>query len=388
MTSSYDSTGVIYDKYVDIIAWCIADTVEKFGASTDTSEEEWIGHTLRIMSTLVANSNEVQQAVYDALSIANSTGTQLDNLVALIGLLRRQATHSTATLKLTSDRATTVPIGTMYGTESGVNFMTTVEQVFTGAGWANVASRCTVAGAIAAEAGEIDQIVNSVAGIISVTNPSDATVGKSRETDQELKEAHTIATATAGKSDLGSIFEALRLVDNVSAVYANENKENYTVDGLPGQRIHFSLIGGTDEDIATAIYYNRTSSIKSYGAQSVTIYDEELARQNTEYFDRASQVPLFVTINLTKIDGLWPDDGQDQIRTNLVAHFASFRIGQDVIHDALYGSAFGVSGVMAATIKIGTSASPTSETDLEMTYLQKAVLTAALAVTNVVISVS
>jgi hypothetical protein len=120
----------------------------------------------------------------------------------------------------------------------------------------------------------------------------------------------------------------------------------------------------------------------------VTIYDDELARQNTEYFDWAAQVPLFITINLTKIDGLWPDDGQEQIRTKLVTHFASFRIGQDVIHDALYSSVFVVNGVLSATIKIGTSASPTSETDLEMTYLQQAVLTTKLAKTNVVISVT
>src|SRR5574343_474971 len=56
---------------------------------------------------------ELSQELYDALSVQNATGRQLDNLCLLVGVTRQEATHSTATVTLTGTAGTVLPPETL-----------------------------------------------------------------------------------------------------------------------------------------------------------------------------------------------------------------------------------------------------------------------------------
>ncbi|NIS15869.1 MAG: hypothetical protein GWN96_06475, partial [candidate division Zixibacteria bacterium] len=47
MTSTYDETGIVLDRYADILARYVALLEGEFGESIDTSEDEYVGHTIR-----------------------------------------------------------------------------------------------------------------------------------------------------------------------------------------------------------------------------------------------------------------------------------------------------------------------------------------------------
>ena len=145
MTSTYTSGNVTLDRYADILTRLVALAESQWGTSVNTAEDEILGHLLRNIALLIGEINEVVQEVYDGSSVANSSGTQLDNLVELIGLTRQSAAYSTATVTFTATAATTVPAGTRVSTSTtGLVFATDSALAFTAAGSDSVAATCTV----------------------------------------------------------------------------------------------------------------------------------------------------------------------------------------------------------------------------------------------------
>ena len=371
MTSTYNSAGVTMDRYSDILSRSIVLAKEQWTDSVDTSEDEFLGHILRNIALYLGETNEVVQETYDAQSVSNSTGTKLDHNVELVGMTRNSAAYSTVTLTLTSDRATTVPAGTLYKTAADVNFATDTALVFTGAGSSTVTATCNVTGPYEAGAGTITTIVNTVSGITAVTNAAAATPGSNRETDSELKTRHTSITATSGEDDLASIVEAVSAVSGVSKVLAVENDTDAVdADGLPARTIHVITVGGAAADIGAAIDNNKTATVATYGSNTVNVYNTDNGQTKSINYDSAVDLDLYVIVERTKVSGVYPDDGDAQIKANLIAHFADFKIGEDVVYNALFSSIYSVAGIVLNDLFIGTAASPTGTADIAVTNLQ------------------
>ena len=384
--STYNSTGLSLIRYADILANSITDAEASWDESIDTTindaQDAFLGHLLRNISLVVSDINEILQDIYDSGSVLNATGTRLDHLLALVGISRQGDVASTATLTLTSDRATTVPAGSQYKTSTGLIFATDTALTFTGAGSDDVAATCTIYGPNAAAAGTITTIVTSVDGITAVTNASAATAGRYRATDSEQKASHTIAVSTSGLNDEASIYEALIAVTGVSGASVDSNDTDATDDGVPAYNLHCVVIGGTDAAVAAAIHENRISSAPTYGGTSVVHYDTRTSQAKTINFDRGTEVPIYIEIGLTLISGQYSDDYQVQIRDHLVTHFEDFRIGDDVIYTELYKPIYSVSGIVVTSLKIDTTASPVNTSDETMSSTQLATFTEADAATN------
>jgi uncharacterized phage protein gp47/JayE len=380
MTSSYSLAGIIVDRYDDIKNRLIALAEAQWGDSVDTGvdsdDDAWLGHKINNVSLLLSEINEVVQSLYDGMNIVNATGTHLANLVALIGLSRQSAAYSTATLTLTADRATTVPAGTRYATAADVVFETDVALVFTAAGSSTVAATCTVAGPFAAAAATITTIKDSVYGITACTNVAAATPGRYRETDAQLKVRHTTAVSTSGESDAASIYEAVSAVTGVSSTYVFDNDTDAAIGSVPAKTIHVSTIGGDVDDVAEAINLAKTASVPTYGATATVVYDDTTRQAKTINHDRGAEVLVYIEVGYTE-DATFPDDGESQIETQLIAHFSSFELNDDVIYDKLKRPIYAVEGFTLDTLKIGTAPGPVGVTDLAMTALQKPTVSAA-----------
>ena len=299
MTSTYDSDGLVLDRYTNILTRLVSLAESKWGDSIDTSEDEFLGHTLRLIALLVSEINEIVQDLYDSTSVNDATGVYLDRLLSLVGLSRQADAYSTATLTLTADRAVTVPACTRYATSADVNFATDSALVFAAAGSDTVASTCTVAGAYTAAAGTITTIKDSIYGITAVTNVAAATSGRLRETDSELKSRHTSAMNTTGENDVSSIYLAVSALSGVSKVSVIENDTSATVGGIPAHYIHVIVIGGTAADIGEAIYENKKDLGASF-APFRTFRPKTIARP-------IKTVPFHPgAIKFFKEVGLWP----------------------------------------------------------------------------------
>jgi hypothetical protein len=386
--SSYDSTGISLDRYDDLVTRLVAIAEGKFGTSINTDEDEYFGHDIRNVSLLTSEINEILQDVYDSSSVKDSFGVRLDNLLELVGISRQEATFSTAPLQLTASAATTVPAGTRYATATDLIFTTDEELVFSAAGTGSVASTCTVVGANNAAINEINVIKDSVSRITAVTNTAAATPGRLQETDPELKDRHTTAMQTTGNDDVSSLFLAVSQVSGVSGVYVFDNDTTTAIDGVPAGSIYVTVIGGTAADIAKAIDDNKTAGVPTHGSQTVSVYNETTSQAKDIHYDIAAHAPIFIDLNISVTEGVFPEDGEAQIRANYVTSFANYKTAQDVIYNSLGGPVYQVPGLLVNTIKVGLSASPTGVIDVPLSALQKAQITTAQSATNITITQS
>jgi len=372
--STYDSTGIVLDRYADIVARLVALSEAQWGASIDTDEDGFLGHVIRNTALVQGELNEIVQSIYDAISVANATGTPLFNLLALVGVFRLSEAFSTVPMTLTADIATTVPVGSRYGTSAGIIFATDEELIFAGAGDLDVGATCTIVGANNAAIGDVSEILTPVHGISAAMNAAAAIPGRLQETSAQGKVRHAAAVATSGEDDLASVFEAVSAVDGVSAVYTAENDTNETVDGVDAHNIHASVIGGTDADVAEAISHNKTSGVPTHGAETVDVYSEITSQSKEIHFDRAVETPVFVAVEITKIAGVYPEDGDAQMKAALVADYVDKRIADDAVFNALYGPIFSIPGHTVTDLQLDDSAPPAGTADLPMTTLKRATL--------------
>jgi uncharacterized phage protein gp47/JayE len=85
------------------------------GDQVDTSDSSAIGRVIGIISEPLSDLWEVAQQVYSAFDPNSASGTALDNLVALGGLVRQQQTSSTTQMLITGDNGTVLSSGLVFG---------------------------------------------------------------------------------------------------------------------------------------------------------------------------------------------------------------------------------------------------------------------------------
>ena len=127
-------------------------------------------------------------------------------------------------------------------------------------------------GAIEQPVNTIDTISTPVLGWDSVINPAAATVGRLKETDEELRTRFRNTKFERATNIMESLYSALLSVNAVNNVIIYENDTDIT-NGY-GVLPHSFLVlidGGNDYDIAYAIWNNRPTGIRSQGTTSIDI---------------------------------------------------------------------------------------------------------------------
>lgn len=347
MTSTYNANGIVYDRFADIKSGVEASIVADLGESINLDKDSLYGHVAEIIAYGEAVANEIGQKVFDAGTIENSDGATLDGNVAHVGIERTGESYSTISqIRLTAAKACTVPAGTRYRTANNVVFATDVALVFTGAGTNTVAGTCTVSGGINVAIGELVQIVNPINGITAVTNMTAAVPGTLRQTDAELKASHTLFTATSGEDDSAGIYEALYAIPvDKARIIDNDSDQVSVEDGAtPAHTIRVIVLGGTDEDVARAIWFNKTTGVQTYGAQAVNVYNETFGNSKTIKFDRGTENSTVVNVYYRKLSA-FPLDGDRTIQETIAAIFDSYNFGSVVNYEHIRGSCYAVPGI-------------------------------------------
>jgi hypothetical protein len=373
--STYSPAGVVLDRYADVLARLHAVAKSQWGDGIDLDSDAYYGHTMELIARLTAEINEIVQKIYDAGDIDNAEGSALDAAVSFLGLDRQGDAPSTIEqMQLTLSRGDTVPVGSIYKTSTGLNFQTDNALTLTAAGTGIVSGTCTVVGANNVGIGELNQIVTSGYGVTAVTNLTEAVPGRLRQTDTELKQAHTLAVETSGLTDAASIYEALYQVTGVSGVFVFENDTQNIVNGVPSKTIYAVVIGGTDADVAKAIDDNKTSGVPTHGDETYPVYNETTSQVKDINFDRGATVSIYIKITRQKIAGQYPDDGDDIIKEGLADLYAAKRLNSDSIYNEHWGKIYAVPGIIVDSMFTGTVNPPTGVVDIVMTAKQLASL--------------
>ena len=216
----------------------------------------------------------------------------------------------------------------------------------------------------AAAAGEINRLVEPVAGLSRVVNPMAATAGRAAETDAELAYRHGMAVYRLGRATLPALAANIRAdVPQIReiGVFANSGDTVDAYGRLP-HSVHVVADGGDVEAIARAIWAYKAAGIDTHG-QIVQEVQTEFGRQ-TVRFDRIAPVYVWIKAQITLLpetEQAFPAAGFAQIRESLLQASALFGLGDDVLYQKLYYAVFRTAGVATVDLKIARSAKPTEK---------------------------
>ena len=343
---------------------------QEFGEDIDLSENSRLLRFLEIVAKREDELWQLHEDVYYTGYIDFATGQSLDLIAALIGYKRIAAKKATGTV--TFSRLTpassdiTIPAETRVATSDESVVFKTTEAVTLAAGTTSVdapieAVEAGSAGNVAANT--ITKIMDPISGIEAVNNPNPTEGGRDTETDEEFRYRIKTTIQSLGNATLDAILAKVRNVKGVKTAKIEENDtmDDYTsTGGLPPKSFRVFVYGGSDADIAQAIFDSKPAGIRPYGSVAATAYDIN-GNPHTIYFERPTEVAIYVDVSITS-DGTAID--AQTVKDAIKSYFDNLEIGDDVIYAKVLAAVMGIQGVVDASIKIDTASPPAGTSNI------------------------
>lgn len=357
--------------FSEILDGQIQKAKELFGEDIDVSEQTPLGKFIRITVYDLARAYEDLENTYYARFPNTARGTSLDRLCVFAGITRNPPTAATHQMTIYGEAGGIVKAGTLLGTTDGINFyveedteiLVAVNPDHTEEHLAYAVVRCTEYGTIGNVAiGEISVVVNPDTIITGVKHTAQINIAVDEETDTELRERFAATIAGTGSATADAIKAEVMRVTNVRSCTIVENdKDTADANGRPPHS--FEAYVGADaelyQDIAKAIFSKKPVGIQTHGTITQTVTAED-GTGHTIKFSPLSILDIVVTVTIQK-NSLFPSDGIEQIKKNLVDYIATFGAGEDVNKSSLYGYVHSVAGVVVSDIVLSTETTGSTE---------------------------
>lgn len=169
------------------------------GSRVSSYEGTFAYDVLASNSIEFAKQEVEREEMYKAAFAETASGDYLTLIAEDHGVTRKEATAAVGNVVVKGNG--TIPVGTLFQTESGISFTTTTTTTAV-KNEATIPVQCTEAGTVGnVGANTVTVIPMSIPGITSVTNPEPMTDGFDQESDDDLYERfhfHVTQPATSG----------------------------------------------------------------------------------------------------------------------------------------------------------------------------------------------
>lgn len=348
-----DRNGFKRKRYSDLIEDMTLKAKELFGEDINVTERSFLGILIRLFAWFLAIIWEVAEKVYNSGFVSKAEGIQLDRLGAYIGISRLQATREMWEIQLTGKPGYLVNDGTQFETDNGIIFelAEVVELDEQGNGTGTVV--CVQEGSVGnVNVGDIHIFTNPDENLYSVTNTELLVQGRDRETDEEFRQRYFQSTSKTGASTIESIQATVLEVPGVKSVSITENSSSTEENGIPPHSFSVFVYGGSDQDVAKAIFQTKPAGIQAFGTTVVPVQDSQ---GMTHYigFTRPSVIDVFVRLTIQRGTN-YPANGDDLVRTEVLTYFEQLMIGDDVIVSQLIRAVGNIDGVVDVSVELST----------------------------------
>lgn len=281
-------------------------------------------------------------------------GEWQDKLYYIIGLTRKQATHTIVSRTCIGTAGTTIPAGSIM-----IENDATKDQ-FKNNDPINFDSSGKALGSFTAEeSGSIDlpedakiNIITPVANLSAIyyEQGNNIIIGQDYEKDEDFRKRWLLTSSTAGaNTDSGLEKSLLSLVNTKSDLQIFDNRTDSTVDGLAPhtQRIVINS-AYDDETIAQTIFDNIVDGnmVGLQGSISVSVTDSE-GETEVIKFDRADVQDIYIIIKVSLRSGVSLATAQTEIKNNIESYIDEhgFDMGSVIYSNMFAASVYAVDGV-------------------------------------------
>lgn len=294
------------------------------GGDLDTTASTPQGRLIEAETAARANMLELLSFICNQINPNEACGQFLDSLAALTGCKRKGATRSAVIATISGQTGTLIPAGTEVSTNGGDIFYLENDTVIGENGTIDARFLSKEFGAVHCNTGELTHADRSINGWETVTNYSPATLGTDVESDSILR-VRRGNTLYNGRSLSGDILSSLANVDNIESVYlrVNNGLEDLTIRGvtIKANTLYTCVFGGSDIDIATALYMKNSAGCGYTGNTQVSVIDPWTAVSYDIRFERPVIKYIDVKVYLKK------DSGAGDINQAIKSAILDYQVG-------------------------------------------------------------
>lgn len=345
-----DDLGFHRPTYAELLAEQETRARQLFGDDIETGEATALGKYIRLNVYDYARLYELAEKIYWARFPNFATGVQLDRLTPFANISRNPATVARHIVEFYGIAGKTVEQGSLVATGDGVTFYTledaTMQDEGLGLGTARVTVECTEFGTVGNVAvGEIDRMGNPNGYVREVRHIALKLLAKDAETDKALRERFGEVIKGTGAGTWEALYGALGRITNVDGVVIVENDTAETVGTMPPHSFQCYIVAPNtlDQQIGQTIFDKKPIGIKPLGEVEVTALDRA-GGEHLMRFSRAIEKKISLQATIKKTTS-FPEDGMEQIKTNIANLINGLSNGDDVILSKIYSVIHAVDGV-------------------------------------------
>jgi len=332
-----DASGMHIPTYIDIRDKRVEDAKKIFGQDIYLENDSQDYQYIATEAESIFDAFQLAQLVYNNRGPSVAIGSGLDGIIKINGIKRLSASYSTCPVIVSGVPLTEIKNGIIYD-KGNIKWDLPTLITIPDSGQIQVLATCEIAGPIVANPSDLIGIYNPTYGWNGVYNLVSAELGAEIETDSKLRKRQSQSTAQPSRTMLEGTSGAVAQVKDVTRSKVYENDTNLVDSrGLPPHSVTAVVEGGTNEDIANAIFIHKGIGCYSNGDISLDITDSELQVNPIRFF-RPTYIDIDVVINIKSLAG-YTTATTSSIKTGIQTYLNSLDIGSSLSISSLWGIA-------------------------------------------------
>lgn len=322
--------GLSVPDISDVLAGRLTDMTTALGGGASQSLSSPQGQIAQSDTEIIAQEYDKLLCLFNQVNPDYSTGRFQDGIGRIYFMDRISAQGTVVTATCIGQVGTTIPAGSSAVDTSGYIYQSIDNAIIPSTGSVDVQFVNTTTGPITCAAGALSQIYRAVSGWDAITNVSPGVVGVDVESRIAFETRRRQSVARNSRNQDASTLSALLETSGVLDAYVWSNRTATTINkgttNFPvlGHSIYICVYGGTDSDVAEAIFKTYNPGANLNGDTTYTVYDNVNYTAPYPSYDMQWQkaTPTRVYFNVELDSSLNPpSDITQQVKTMIASVF-------------------------------------------------------------------
>ena len=367
---TFTDAGIIIPQVSDILSGVQADIDAAFGGGLNPALETPQGQLASSQAAIISDKNNELAYLVNQIDPQYADGRFQDAIGRIYFLTRKPATYTVVQCTLTGQVGTVIPAGTLAQDTAGNTYACAGTVTIPSTGQVPAEFQNIASGPTPCAAGTLTQVYQAISGWDAITNADAGVLGSDVESRADFEYRRQNSVALNGQGSLPSVYAAVFAIADVVDVYAAENPTGATVTrgvtnySLSAHSLYIAVVGGTDADIAQAIWSKKDIGCDYNGNTSVEVTDS--SGYNYPYptyqvtFMRPTPIGIKFLVQIASNPNL-PYDVVAQVQAAVLARFNGTdgegreRIGANIYASRYYSAISSVSSrIVILSVLLGT----------------------------------
>lgn len=376
---SFSTSGLDVPDEADILAGRLTDLANALGTSMSKDLTTPQGQIAVSDTAIIADKNNQLLAIVNQINPDLASGRFQDAIGRIYFLERISATGTTVTATCTGLVGRTIPAGSLAQDTNGYIYESVDAGEIGSDGSVNIVFKNRTTGPIACPSGALNQIYQAVDGWSGITNTASGVLGNDVESRSNFEVRRRQSVARNARNMDGAVLSAILETAGVLDAYVWSNRTAVTINkgttSFPvlAHSIYICVYGGSDSDVANAIFNTYNPGANMNGDTTYTVYDSvNYSAPYPQYvmqWQRATPTRVYFSIQLDSSLNP-PSDITSQVKAMINSVFngeydgiAKARIGSTINSGKYYAPVISISpdtvGILSLEVSLnGTTYTP------------------------------